>query len=91
VASGGREGLARLQEARYDLVLSDIRMPEIDGAAFYRQAVGQRHELASRFLFITGDTANAEAWQFLQETRVPVLEKPFSPQALLRAVGQVSA
>jgi two-component system NtrC family sensor kinase len=91
VASGGREGLARLQEARYDLVLSDIRMPEIDGAAFYRQAVAQRHELASRFLFITGDTANAEAWQFLQETRVPVLEKPFSPQALLRAVAQVSA
>jgi signal transduction histidine kinase/BarA-like signal transduction histidine kinase len=91
VASGGRAGLERLQQARYDLVLSDVRMPEFDGADFYRAAVAQRHELAERFLFITGDTANAEAWRFLQDTRVPVLEKPFTPQALLRAVEQVSA
>jgi len=40
---------------------------------------------------MTGDTANPEAWQFLQETRMPVLEKPFTPQALLRAVDRVSA
>jgi hypothetical protein len=58
---------------------------------FLRAAVAQRHELAERFLFITGDTANAEVWRFLQDTRVPVLEKPFTPQALLRAVEQVSA
>ncbi|HEY7653674.1 MAG TPA: ATP-binding protein [Methylomirabilota bacterium] len=91
VASGGRAGLERLQQARYDVVLSDVRMPELDGADFYRAAVAQRHELAARFLFITGDIANTEAWRFLQDTRVPVLEKPFTPQALLRAVAQVSA
>ena len=91
VASGGRAGLERVRQSRYDLVLSDIRMPELDGADFYRAAVAQRHELADRFLFITGDTANAEAWRFLQGTRVPVIEKPFTPQALLRAVEQVSA
>lgn len=91
VASGGRAGLELLQQARYDLVLSDVRMPELDGADFYRAAVAQRHELAARFLFITGDTANAEAWRFLQDTRVPVLEKPFTPQALLRAIERVSA
>ena len=55
--------------------------------------IGQatRHELAERFLFITGDTASTEAWRFLQDTRVPVLEKPFTAQARLRAVEQVSA
>ena len=37
------------------------------------------------------DTASTEAWRFLQDTRVPVLEKPFTPQALLRGVEQVSA
>jgi CheY-like chemotaxis protein len=91
VASGGRAGLGLLQQARYDLVLSDVHMPEIDGADFFRAAVAQRHELSERFLFITGDTANTEAWRFLQDTRVPVLEKAFTPQALLRAVEQVSA
>jgi FixJ family two-component response regulator len=66
-------------------------MPEIDGADFYRAAVAQQHELASRFLFITGDTANPEAWRFRRDARVRVIEKPFTPQALLRAVAQASA
>lgn len=91
VASGGRSALERLRQTRYDLVLSDVRMPEGDGADFYRAAVAQQNELAQRFLFITGDTASADAWGRLQGTRAPVLEKPFTPQALLRAVEQVSA
>ena len=58
VASGGRAALERLQQTHYDLVLSDVRMPEGDGADFYRAAVAQQRELAKRFLFMTGDTAN---------------------------------
>ncbi|MGH2602678.1 MAG: hypothetical protein ACRDJ9_25250, partial [Dehalococcoidia bacterium] len=65
--------------------------PGMDGTAFYRAAVAQQHELARRFLFITGDTANLDARRLLQGTRAPVLEKPFTAQALLRAVEQVGA
>ena len=90
VAAGGRAALERLQQTRYDLVLSDVRMPEGDGADFYRAAVAQQKELAQRFLFMTGDTANEDAWRVLQATRAPVLAKPFTPQALLHAVEQVS-
>ncbi|MGH7315380.1 MAG: hybrid sensor histidine kinase/response regulator, partial [Candidatus Rokuibacteriota bacterium] len=91
VATGGRAALDRLRQTRYDLILSDVRMPGMDGTAFYRAAVAQQHELARRFLFITGDTANLDAWRLLQGTRAPVLEKPFTAQALLRAVEQVGA
>jgi len=41
-------------------------------------------------LFITGDTANPEAWRFLKETRVAVLEKPFAAAAFLDAVRQIA-
>jgi hypothetical protein len=44
-------------------------MPEGDGADFYRAAVAQRKELAQHFLFMTGDTANEEAWRVLEGTR----------------------
>jgi signal transduction histidine kinase/CheY-like chemotaxis protein len=91
VASGGRVALERLQQTDYDLVLSDVRMPEGDGADFYRAAVAQHEELAKRFLFMTGDTANEDAWRVLQATRAPVLSKPFTRQALLHAVEQVGA
>ena len=72
-------------------MLSDLRALGIGGADFYRAAIAQRHELAQRFLFISGESANADAREFLRETQVPVLAKPFTPQALLRAVEQVSA
>ena len=53
--------------------------------------MARQKELARRFLFMTGDTANEEAWRVLQSTRAPVLAKPFTRQALLHAVEQVSA
>jgi CheY-like chemotaxis protein len=91
VASGGRAALDRLRQTDYDLVLSDVRMPEGDGADFYRAAVAQHKELARRFLFMAGATADADGWRVLQSTLAPVLSKPFTPQALLQAVEQVSA
>ena len=91
VATGGRDALARLRAARYDVVLSDVRMPEGGGEALYRAATSERGDLAGRFLFMTGDTANLDAWRFLEETHVPVIEKPFTAQALLSAVDRVAA
>jgi DNA-binding NtrC family response regulator len=46
---------------------------------------------ADRFLFITGDSANLAAWKFLEKTRVPVLEKPFTPDALVEAVERLTS
>jgi CheY-like chemotaxis protein len=91
VAPGGRSALERLREARYDLIVSDIRMPDGSGEEFYRAATAVRGELKGRFLFITGDTANPEAWRFLEEIRAPVIEKPFTTQALLQAVARLTA
>jgi signal transduction histidine kinase len=90
VAASGRSALERLRRRRYDLVVSDIRMPDGTGEDFYRAALAEHGEQATRFLFITGDTANPEAWRFIEQARVPVLEKPFTPQAFLRAVERVT-
>jgi signal transduction histidine kinase/CheY-like chemotaxis protein len=89
-ADGGRTALERVRAARYDLIVSDIRMPAGDGEAFYREAVAAQPGLAGRFLFITGDTANPGAWAFLQSSRVAVLAKPFKADDLLAAVERLS-
>ena len=39
-ASNGRLALARLQERTYDVILSDLRMPELDGPGLYRALAG---------------------------------------------------
>ncbi len=91
VATGGRAALERVRGAEYDLVLADMRMPDGSGEDLYRIIAAERADLAERFVFMTGDTANADAWRFLEETSVPVVEKPFTAQALLAAVERVAA
>jgi len=90
VAPGGRAGLARVRERQYDLVVSDMRMPEGGGEEFYRKASAEQPALARRFVFITGDTANPGAWAFLDGTNVPIVEKPFQPTFFLDAVRRVT-
>ncbi|HEV8642753.1 MAG TPA: GAF domain-containing protein [Methylomirabilota bacterium] len=90
VAPGGRLGLERVRQRRYDLVVSDMRMPDGGGEEFYRSAIMADQALGGRFLFITGDTANVQAWAFLKRARLPVLEKPFTPDVFLEAVRRVA-
>jgi signal transduction histidine kinase/CheY-like chemotaxis protein len=90
VADGGRAALARVRTRAYDLVVSDIRMPDGSGQDFYRAAVADEPAIARRFLFITGDTANATVWEFLRQTGVPVIEKPFTASTFLHAVRRVA-
>jgi two-component system, NtrC family, sensor kinase len=89
VASGGRTALECVEHRSYDLIISDMRMPLGDGAEFYTSVRKQTPALARRFVFITGDTANEEAWAFLEGARVPVIEKPFQPAVFEDAVARV--
>jgi CheY-like chemotaxis protein len=81
-ANSGREALTRLRYGEVDLILCDLRMPDLDGPALYRELTAQRPELLSRIVFITGDTLGADMTGFLTETGVRVLEKPLDPTAV---------
>ena len=91
VASGGHEGLQRVRRQRYDLIVSDIRMPDGDGETFYRDAISDDPSLGQRFIFITGDTANREAFTFVKDAGALVVEKPFQPAFFLDAVRRVTS
>jgi PAS domain S-box-containing protein len=78
-ANSGREALTRLRYGEVDLILCDLRMPDLDGPALYRELTAQRPELLSRIVFITGDTLGGDMTGFLTETGARVLEKPLDP------------
>jgi two-component system NtrC family sensor kinase len=86
-APNGRMALARLQERAYDLILSDLRMPELDGSGLY-QALEQYPELQQRFVFLTGDTVSRETMAFFEQTGVRWLTKPFRAAEVRRAIQQ---
>jgi len=89
VAATGRSALERVRSTRFDVVLSDLRMPDGSGEDFYRAAVIDQPGLAGRFVFMTGDTANPSPWQFVDEVEAPVVEKPFTADSLFAALERL--
>ncbi|MBI5254983.1 MAG: PAS domain S-box protein [Burkholderiales bacterium] len=87
VAESGAVALELLATARFDAIVSDLRMPDMDGAAL-RAEVQQAHPaLAARMLFITGDTLSPGAREFLDATGCQRLDKPFAKADLLAGVS----
>lgn len=85
-AESGAVALELLAEARFDAIVSDVRMPDIDGAALWRAVSVRQPHLARRMLFVTGDTLSRQARQVLEESGCPSLDKPFAKADLLAAV-----
>ncbi len=87
-ATDGAAALERLGKRTYDLIVSDIRMPGLDGPEFYRRVQRSRPELCRRFVFVTGDTLSEQTRAFLEEVRTPTLHKPFSLADVQRVTQQ---
>ena len=72
----------------YDLILSDLRMPELDGPGLYRALEAHYPHLCQRFILLTGDTLSPEVLAFVAESGVPRLTKPFTAVAVRSAIQQ---
>ena len=89
VTAGNRvEALRFLDEGSYDVVVSDLRIPNLDGPILYRELKQRRPTSAQRLIFMTGHAEDPVYGRFLRETGVPVLAKPFTPESLRQAVRQ---
>lgn len=86
IAESGRQALKALATETFDLVISDLIMPEMDGPDLYRHLRDFRPDLADRIIFMTGDTLSRRARAFVAETLRPMIEKPFTPEEARRTV-----
>ena len=90
VATNGLEAVERLSRSDYDVILSDLRMPQMDGPALFEWLEREKPHLTGRIAFVTGDTLGDAAARFLRRCGRPILEKPFSGKnvrALLEAIA----
>jgi CheY-like chemotaxis protein len=85
VAENGAQALRRLDERSYDVIFSDLRMPELDGRAFYDELARSRPELLRRLVFLTGSACDPVHEQFLEASACTVLVKPFNLEDVCRA------
>jgi CheY-like chemotaxis protein len=91
VARDGMEGLLRLEEGPCDLVITDLRMPGMDGAGLLARLAERPPALRPPVIVLTGDVLS---WSRARPAFDPpplVIEKPFDPAALSQAVREALA
>jgi len=91
VALGGGRALELLTQRTYDLVLSDTKMPGVDGVALYREIERRFPALRERVVFLTGDVLDPEKRAFIERAGLPFLTKPFDVEEVRQVVHQVLA
>jgi CheY-like chemotaxis protein len=89
--SGGNAALENLSREEYDVILSDVRMPGLDGPGLYREIRKTRPGLLTRFVFLTGDTLNPESSEFVDQSGAPCIIKPFDFDEVSRVIGRALA
>ena len=87
-ANNGDAAASKLAEQSWDLIISDVKMPGMDGRRLYAHVLATQPELVNRIIFTTGDTANEATLNFLAELDRPYLRKPFFTETVRRVVAQ---
>jgi two-component system NtrC family sensor kinase len=89
VAPNGVDALDLLRRGPFDVILTDVRMPKLDGPGLYREIQQHHPELIDRVVFVTGDILGRETAAFLERTRAAHLTKPFDIKQVRRLVADV--
>jgi CheY-like chemotaxis protein len=87
IRTDARKALSELDIRTFDAILSDIKMPGLDGPGFHTAVLDHNPGLAKRIGFITGDTLTPSVSAFLAGAGQPHLEKPITPDEVLGLVA----
>lgn len=87
VVRDGVQGLKRIMEKDYDVIVCDLLMPNLPGDMFYIGVERVKPHLANRFIFITGHQNNPKIAEFVRKTKALTLFKPFQLHVLLETIG----
>jgi PAS domain S-box-containing protein len=90
-AGDGEEALARVRDRHYDVIICDLKMPKVDGIAFFREVSGKMPHVAKRLIFVTGDVAGTDAERFLEDSGCRWVPKPFRLADVVRAARETLA
>jgi PAS domain S-box-containing protein len=77
IAANGAIALDKLRKNNFDLIISDLRMPVLDGPGLYEQLKLELPQYLKKIIYVTGDTLSSHVQNFLATYPLPVVEKPY--------------
>ena len=89
VFADSRRALLSALNHDYVLIISDMKMPGIDGQHFYRALLEVGALQTARFIFVTGDVLGIGTQEFLRKHRLPHIAKPFRLEEFAEKIALV--
>ena len=77
IAANGAVALDKLRKTPYDVIISDLRMPVLDGPGLHKALAREMPSYVDKTIYVTGDTLSEHVQAFLSENPVPLIEKPY--------------
>ena len=90
-AAGGREALEVLARVPLDVLVLDVRMPDVSGPDLWAQINQTNPALARRTVFCTGDVIGAETHDLIAATGCPSVSKPFEWGRFFETVAEAAS
>ena len=88
-AGDGVEGLAKAAETRFDLIVTDLNMPNMDGLTMIRELRKQPEQAGVPILFLTTESDGDIKAQAKAAGATGWLVKPFVPEQLVKTARKV--
>jgi two-component system chemotaxis response regulator CheY len=85
-ANNGRKGLEKTNRSFFDVIITDIDMPVMNGLEFFRQATLHNKGLRKHLVFCTGNVS-PEVAEVASSNQIPLLPKPFTIEQMFETVG----
>ncbi len=89
IALNGAIAMDKLRQHKFDAIISDLRMPVMDGPALYEALERELPSYLNRIIYVTGDTLSSHVHDFLNAHAVPVVEKPYRLKDIRRALSEL--
>lgn len=89
----GSDALRALRRERFDVIVSDVRMPGMSGGEFLERLRREHPAMVNRLIFTTGDTFATDTSTLIRDAGVPSLVKPYDfskLESVLREVAEAA-
>lgn len=86
LATSVQQGIARVRESKFDLILCDLNMPDEDGIDFIRVIKSDPYLHTVPFVFISVSLIDADHQRGLQYGAARFIQRPIEPQALIHEI-----
>lgn len=87
-ANNGLHAFKLIQQREFDLIICDLKMPGMDGRRLYEKVGEMRSSMLKSFVFITGDTNSPATVEFINNSGVRWIAKPFNFREVEALLGE---